>query len=137
MLKFAEKLPRLAYSDNLTRKPLDLIKKKVYTNNIFHKNSYSWCRLPCVTLSVVDLNKCNIDKHHEYNLYLENYIRNPDTVPIWTRAFWGKRAWKSVLINTHRDPIFTIMSLFAKPDHFYDLKVNYSSYMIDKTHFSA
>lgn len=59
---------------------------------------------------------------------MKKYIQDDSQVPVWTRAFWGKRSWKSTLINTHREPIHAVMSLFAKPHTFYDIKLNYTSY---------
>jgi hypothetical protein len=137
MLKFAETLPKLSYYESLKTKPVDFIKKKVFVNDMFKPNSYRWCRFPCLTLNVVNLNNCDFEKEYEFNHYNKAYLQDRNVIPVWTRSFWGKRAWKSTLINTHREPIHAIMSLFGKKHHFYDLKMNYTSYQRNKLHFSA
>jgi len=39
------------------------------------------------------------------------------------------------MINTHRDHIIQVLSLFCEPGAFVDLKVGYQSYLLPKHHF--
>ena len=40
------------------------------------------------------------------------------------------------MINTHRDDLVRILSLFCRPDSFIDVKVGYQSFLLPPIHFN-
>ena len=63
----------------------------------------------------------------------ETWLNDTNCI-LFLKAFHGKKAWKSVMVNSNRDYVMQTLELFSKPNIFYEIKIGFSSYNISKNH---
>lgn len=91
MIKIADNLLQVAAKSELAANRVRIIHKKVFVHKMFEKDIKD-VHLPCVSLGAASLTEEN---NRDYNIYIRPE-RSQYDVFLWTRASWGKRAWKSM-----------------------------------------
>lgn len=130
MDKIAGNLNKLFYYSKLKRHNVKTFKQHFYTHEFINAKEAASIYLPCFVLNSSPYNNLNLDGS------ISPIDVSQNKIMLWFRAVYGKRAWKKPLINVHRENIIEILSLFSKPDHFYDIKIQYSSFFLPKFHFN-
>ena len=91
MIKTADNLLQVAAKSDLMSNRVNMVYKKVYVHKMF-QNKMKDVYLPCVTLSATSIEEEN---NRDYNNFIRPFTHEYD-VFLWTRATFGRRAWKSM-----------------------------------------